>query len=564
MAATWSHDASLEQEDLLQHVAHAQTASSECSHLLQSQDASVEREDLLQPIKHAQLGVTSAFGQFIDAHNLLVRQLQGQLGMIRGQFGEKLRSLSDEFRHEVREIREAWNAADDKRERVAVAERREVREAQGVINKRLTTIDKRLKTLESSFHVLGTQLQEQDSQFIKQLVEQEQRNESFHLQQEADHRLILEESLPALRSDLFGRIEGVSVDFEEKATEQSSRIIKMEEQVSSYQSEFDQVEHTRQHVMARLGPLEARIGRAEQMCAEAGQEITKEIMQLEAQIEAAKQVLCDHMNDYRKAGQDEAADVLNKVGSEGRRIGILEKTVAQLSGELERRLSGLLGEHQCLADQVGRDFDIAHGEISESRAQLQTLEAAIHDLKVEMRINTQRAEQDRDVFATQLSEFDAKHREIGSRLETCEPIFNRVEDVVRSVTAEMMQNPESAAAVTHCLSCGQNRSLFAGSRSPPPVHLDTDTMTPSTVAESVIMTAKRPESAGYRPVRSRPASAGKFSQSGDTESTRNSSCGTMSTAAGAAHVICRAAGGASMPRPQSSRRFRTAMTTPSW
>jgi len=369
--------------------------------------------------------------------------------------------------------------------------------------------------------------------------------------------------LPALRSDLFGRIEGVSASFQEGVNEQGSRIIKMEKHFCSFRHEFDQAEHDRQNVMAKLGPLEARIGKAEEMCAEAGREITKEIVQLEAQIDAAKQVLCDHMKDYRKAGQDEAADVLNKVGSEGRRINILEKTVVKLSGELERRLSGLLGEHQCLADQIGRDFDVAHGEIAAGRAQLQILEATVHNLKVEMRTNTQRAEQDREVFAIQLSEFDAKHKEISSRLERCEPIFNRVEDVVRSVAAEMMQNPESAAAVTHCLSCGQNRSFHPGTRSPPPGHLDKDkdTMTPGMLAENSIMAAKRPENGGYRPARSRPASAGKC-QSGDTENTRNSSCGTMSPVAGAAHAVCRVAGGVGTPRLRSSRRSRTGTTTP--
>lgn len=175
------------------------------------------------------------------------------------------------------------------------------------------------------------------------------------------------------------------------------------------------------------------------------------------------------------------------------------------------------------------------------------------------------------MFATQLSDFDAKHEEINGHLERCEPLFNRVENVMKSVAAEQMQTPEFAAAVTHCLSCGQNRSLYPGMHSLPPWHLDEDATTPG------IITFKRGENGVFRtvrsrptspvrsrptsPTRSRPTSPVKFSQSGDVESTMNHS--GLSAAAGAAHVACRVAGGVGTPRPKSPRRLRPSkMITP--
>mmetsp|Transcript_101265 Transcript_101265/g.195903 ORF Transcript_101265/g.195903 Transcript_101265/m.195903 type:complete len:550 (-) Transcript_101265:73-1722(-) len=536
-------------------------------------DASLEREDLLQPVTHV-----------IDAHNLLVRQLQEvnarqdcaagesaqtveRLRSLEEQFGERFRIISDDLRNE---IRDAWNSADETRERdidqlrtilkAAGAERQEVRKAQGTLDTRLTTLDKRLANLDASFHELGTQMQEQSSQFRAELDDQRLRHESLLVQQKADHRLIVEESLPALRSDLFSCLEQAS-------SQQGSKINKMEKHVSTHRRELDKAEHERKNMMARFGPLEVRVGKAETMCAEAGQDITKEIMQLEAQINAAKEALCDHMktvsDDYRKAGQDEAADVLNKVGAECRRIGILEKTVATLSEELERRLSNIIGQHHGLAEHVAKDFDIARSEIATGRAQLQMLEATAHDLKVDMQSCTQQANRDRDEFTAQLSEFGAQHRQISSCLARCEPLFNQVEDAMKSAVADrekLRENPEFAASVTHCLSCGQNRNLCPWPCSP--FILDKDALTPGTDPDDTKNTAKRPESYGFRPMRSRPTSAGKFSQSCETRSTTSTSSGIVPAAAGAAHVICRVAGGPGTPRPQSSHRYRAAKSTP--
>mmetsp|Transcript_72742 Transcript_72742/g.144192 ORF Transcript_72742/g.144192 Transcript_72742/m.144192 type:complete len:575 (-) Transcript_72742:68-1792(-) len=568
MAAPFSHEPSLERKDMLRDVTHAH-------------DAALRRGDMIRLVTDAQVGATNAFGEVVDAHNILVCQLQDistrqdcaagesarivdQLRALEGQF----QALYDDIRDELRdEILDARKSADEARERAAAAQRREVREDQGVLAKQLTRVDEHLATLDASFRTLGMQLQEQSSQFLKQLVEQQRQHESLQLQREADHRFILEESLPELRSDVFGRIEGVSAGFGEKTTQQTLRIGKIEKQFSGYQSMFDKAVRDRQNVMVKHGLLEARVGKAEQMCVEAGQEINKEIMQLEGQIELAKRVLCDHMkaifDDYRKAGQDEAADVLNKVGAECRRIGILEKTVATLSEELERRLSNIIGQHHGLAEHVAKDFDIARSEIATGRAQLQMLEATAHDLKVDMQSCTQQANRDRDEFTAQLSEFGAQHRQISSCLARCEPLFNQVEDAMKSAVADrekLRENPEFAASVTHCLSCGQNRNLCPWPCSP--FILDKDALTPGTDPDDTKNTAKRPESYGFRPMRSRPTSAGKFSQSCETRSTTSTSSGIVPAAAGAAHVICRVAGGPGTPRPQSSHRYRAAKSTP--
>jgi len=540
-------------------------------------DASFRREDLIQPVTDAQVGVTTAFGEFIDAHNLLVEQL-GELNArqdcaerehagiverlvsVDSQFGKRLGTLSDELRGE---IRGACNAAET-RERVAAVERQEVREAQGTLATRLTTVDERLATLDASFHALGTQLQEQGSQLLEQLVEQRRRHDTLQSNQEADRKSFLEESLPALHKELLERIEVVGAGLEEEKQKQGLRISKLEKQAIGMAYDLEKAEHDRQDLMAKIEPWEARIGKAEEMCVESGQEITNEIMQLEAQIDAAKRALCDNMkavcDDYRQAGQDEAADVLNKVGSEGRRINILENTVATLSGELERRLSGMSAEHNSFADQVARDFDMMHGEIETGRTQFQTLEATVQEMKVEMRTSAQRAEQDRGVFATQLLDFDAKHKQLSEGLERCDPFSNRLELMrnLRNLTEEQMMQNEFAAAVTQCLSCGQNKSLSPWSRNILPRQVSKEIMTtttPGIVVDSSTMTAKRMDNAGFRPARSRPASAtsaaGKFSQSGDTESTMTSS--TLSICASPKNRVNR--------RPQSSRKYRAAPVT---
>jgi len=536
-----------------------------------SQYASLESEALLQPVTNAQHGVTSVLREFIDAHNHTVRQLQEyaqtmeQLRMLDGQFSERLGALSEELRNE---IRDAWKAADAKRERdieqlrtLLEAERDEVREASSTLAMRFTTADEHLTNLDSFFHALSEQLQQQGLQFHKQLREQ---HESF-----------------------LERIEGASAGLRESTAHQGTRISKMEHQVSGYQRELDQTGRDRQKVMARLGPLETRVCKTENMCAAAGQEIKKEILQLEAQISAAKRGLCDQLkavcDDHRKAGQAEAVDVLNKVSNEGWRIGILENIVATQYEEVERSLADILGEHRGLADQIAKhrqeladqiakerhdladqiakerheladqiakDFGIAHGDIAEFRAQLQMLEATAHDLQVEMQTSTQRAEQDRELFTTQLSQFDAKHKEMSNSLARCEPLSNQVKGVMRSAPAD----GEFAAAVTHCLSCGQRRSSYPGTCSSSPMHVDKDAMALGMLPEKIVPTTKQPENCVFRPMPSRPISAGKFGSS-EVKNTISPPSGTRSVVAGSAHVACR-------PRPQSSRRSRKAQTMP--
>merc|ERR1712087_484599 len=103
-------------------------------------------------------------------------------------------------------------------------------------------------------------------------------------------------------------------------------------------------------------------------------------------------------------------------------------------------------------------------------------------------------------------------------------MFNRLERFTRGALTDQettMQDPEFAAAVTHCLSCGQNRSANPWRRGSPLPPVVLDTTAPGTVPENTIRATKQQANAGLRPAR--PVSAGKVGQLGDTESTMSSS-----------------------------------------